>query len=61
MIGTRYFVNSSLNKESVLTDRKLDDSGRITLWLESLGRYAGQVAANNRVFAEKYVFMSEIW
>ena len=29
---------SSLNRESALTDRKLDDSDRITPWLESLHR-----------------------
>ena len=29
---------SSLNRESALTDRKLDDSDRITSWLESLHR-----------------------
>ena len=33
---TRHFVNSSLNKESALTDRKLGDSDRITPWLVSL-------------------------
>ena len=35
-IGPGNFINPSLNKESVLTDRKLDDSDRITPWLESL-------------------------